>query len=168
MGNVGAGTGASVASWRGFDKRSKGGLGSAAIRAGEATVGAVAVVNAAGDVFTLEGEPLTGADLIPGPPAWAGGSFENTTLAVLATDAALDRNALGRLCVRGQDAIAACIRPGHTRYDGDAVFAVSCGQESGDPDALGEAAFIVMGRAIEAALRAARPVPGLPALEDGS
>ena len=168
MGNVGAGTGATVAGWRGFERRRKGGLGSAALPVGDAVVGALAVVNAAGDVFTLEGESLTGAGPIPGPPGEEQRPFGNTTLAVIATDATLDRAGLSRLCVRGQDAVAACIRPGHTRYDGDAVFAVSCGDRPGDPDALGEAAFTVMGRAIEAALRTARPVPGIPSLEDGA
>jgi L-aminopeptidase/D-esterase-like protein len=165
MGNVGAGTGATVAGWRGFEHRRKGGLGSAATRQGGVTVGAVVVVNAVGDVFTLEGEPLTGG--LPGPGA-ADWSSENTTLAVIATNARLDRCALTRVCVRGQDALAVCLRPGHTRYDGDAVFAVSCGDGDGDPDAVGEAAFLVVARAIEAAMRAAEAVAGIPAMEEGA
>jgi len=93
--------------------------------------------------------------------------MENTTLVVLATDAALDRAALTRVCVRAHDALAVCLRPSHTRYDGDAVFAASCGRLTGDPDVVAEAAFAVVGRSIEAALRAARPVAGIPAMEDG-
>ena len=50
-------------------------------------------------------------------------------------------------------------------YDGDAVFAVSCGDRAADPDAFGEAAFAVVGRAIEAAVRSARTAGGIPALE---
>jgi L-aminopeptidase/D-esterase-like protein len=169
MGNVGAGTGATVAGWRGPAARRKGGLGSAAVRAGEATVGALVVVNAVGDVFTLEGQPLTGGGPVPeGFPPVRPGPLESTTLAVVATDAALDRAALSRLCVRGHDALAACLRPSHTRYDGDAVFAASCGRLPGDPDVVAEAAFVVVGRSIEAALRAARPVAGIPAVEDGT
>ena len=76
-----------------------------------------------------------------------------TTLIALATDARLERTNLLRLAIRAQDAIAACVRPSHTRYDGDAAFAVSCGDLDGDPDALGEAAFVATGRAIEAAVR---------------
>ena len=161
MGNVGAGTGATVAGWRGSWR--KGGVGSAASD-GEATVGALAVVNAVGDVFTLEGEPLTGGPLVPGPPAAAPGP--NTTLVVVATDAAFGRSALQRLLVRAHDSLAVCLRPGHTRYDGDAVFAVSCGAREADPDVIGEAVFAVVGRAIEAAIRHARPAAGIPALED--
>jgi len=165
MGNVGAGTGATVAGWRGPQHRRKGGLGSAAMRIGGSVVGALAVVNAVGDVFTLEGAPLTGG---PPVPALGGDAdpLENTTLVVLATDAALDRPLLGRLCVRAHDALGACLRPGHTRYDGDAVFAVSCGGAAADPDLVGEAAFTVVGRAVEAAVRAAVPVAGIPAVED--
>ncbi|MFQ5948160.1 MAG: P1 family peptidase [Acidimicrobiia bacterium] len=167
MGNVGAGTGATVAGWRGAEARRKGGLGSAAIRASDAVVGVVAVVNAVGDVFTLEGEPLTGGSAVPPLAPIAPSPIENTTLVVVATDALLDRTELVRVVVRAQDSVAACLRPGHTRYDGDVAFAVSCGDLAGDPDIVGEATFLATGRAIEAAIRAARPVAGLPAMEDG-
>jgi L-aminopeptidase/D-esterase-like protein len=167
MGNVGAGAGATVAGWRGPQAVRKGGLGSAAVPVGGSVVGALAVVNAVGDVFTLEGEPVTGGPHVPTGPAIRPDPLTQTTLAVVATDAALDRAALQRLCVRGHDALAVCLRPGHTRYDGDAVFAVSCGRHGEDPDALGEAAFVVVGRAIEAALRRAVTAGGVPAAEDG-
>jgi len=85
MGTVGAGTGAAVAGWRGFEYLRKGGVGSASASLGDATIGALAVVNAVGDVFTLEGEALTGGDLVPGPPPFAPAPLENTTLVVLAT-----------------------------------------------------------------------------------
>ena len=165
MGTVGAGTGAVVAGWRGFEHVRKGGVGSASATVGDAAIGALAVVNAVGDVFTLEGVPLTGGDPVPGPPQARPGPMENTTLVVLATDAAFDRSALQRLVVRSHDALAVCLRPSHTRYDGDAVFAVSCGNLAADPDAVGEAAFTVVGRAIEAAVRSARTAGGIPALE---
>jgi len=163
MGNVGAGTGATVAGWRGPQYRRKGGLGSFALQAGGAVVAALAVVNAVGDVFTLEGEPLTGGPPVPAPGEAE--ALENTTLVVVATDAALDRPALQRICVRAHDAIGVCLRPGHTRYDGDTVFAVSCGERAADPDLAGEAAFTVVGRAIEAAVRSAESVAGIPAVE---
>jgi len=169
MGNVGAGTGATLAGWRGPQFRRKGGVGSAAATVGEITVGALVVVNAVGDAFTLEGAPLTGGDPVPlAVPPVRPRPLENTTLVVVATDAALDRAALTRVCVRAHDALAACLRPSHTRYDGDAVFAASCGPVPGDPDVVGEAAFSVVGRSIEAALRAARPAAGIPAMEDGT
>lgn len=154
-GLVGAGTGAACAKWRGFEHMRPGGLGSAAASAGEATVGALAVLNPIGDVFTLEGESLTGGDPAPGPPQLIPSDLTNTTLVVVATDASLARVELGRLIVRAHDAIAVCVRPAHTRYDGDAVFAASVGLIDADRDELGEAVFAATARAIENAVRAA-------------
>jgi L-aminopeptidase/D-esterase-like protein len=154
MGAVGAGTGALVAGWRGMEHLRAGGVGSSSVTVGAAVVGALAVVNAVGDVFTLDGGALTGGSLRPGPPAGPPAPLENTTLVVIATDARIERNDLLRLSVRAQDAVAACIRPGHTRYDGDVAFAVSCGEITADLDALGEAAFVTVGDAIAAALTA--------------
>jgi L-aminopeptidase/D-esterase-like protein len=133
-----------------------GGLGSATRRVGESAVGALVVLNAVGDVFSVSGESLTGGDHEPGPPAPFPEPIANTTLVVLATDAALTRSALSRLAVRSQDAIAVCVRPAHTRFDGDIVFAVSCGSLDEDVEALGEAAFGATAAAVERALRAAR------------
>lgn len=155
-GRVGAGTGATVAKWRGLDNVAPGGQGSADTRVDEAQVAALAVVNAVGDVFTLEGEPLTGGSLITGGPTWGVPAQTNTTLVVVMTDAGLSRTDLMRLIVRAHDALAVCVRPAHTRYDGDAVFAVSCGERAADLDALGEAAFAVTGAAIEHAVRLAQ------------
>ncbi len=166
MGNVGAGTGATVAGWRGRDAVRKGGVGSAAVDVGDTVVGALAVVNAVGDVFTLEGEPLTDGPLVPPiepkPPSQA--ELANTTLLAIVTNASLSRTDLMRLNVRGHDAMGACVRPGHTRYDGDIAYAVSCGSLESDPDAVGEAAFVAAARAIEAAIRAAEPAGGIPAM----
>lgn len=148
-GPVGAGTGATVAGWRGASR--PGGIGSAALLVGDATIGALVVLNAVGDVFTLEGEPITGGPPVPtdhdGP--WSAAPLQATTLVAIATDATAARTDLLRLAVRAHDALGATLRPAHTRYDGDAVFVVSCGTVAADLDALGEAAFTVTGRAIE-------------------
>lgn len=151
-GPVGAGAGATVSKWRGLEHIRPGGLGSASVDLDGVTVAALVVVNALGDVFTLEGESLTGGQVAPDfNPATM--TAVNTTLVVVVTDAALDRPSTRRLAVRAQDALAACLRPAHTRYDGDAAFAVSCGARPGDVDRLSEAAFVATGRAIEAAIR---------------
>ena len=156
MGLVGAGAGTTAANWRGPDAIVSAGLGSASIRTDVATVGALVVLNPMGDVFSLEGDPLSGGPPIHSlTPARAHGTRENTTLVAVATDASLSRTELLRLIVRGHDALGACLRPAHTRYDGDAVVAASCGREDDDADALGEATFMAVGRAIEAAIRAA-------------
>jgi len=154
QGRVGAGTGATVSKWRGTPQPA--GIGSAAVEIAGVTVGALVALNALGDIFSLEGIALTGgphaaAPLSVGPPVG-----ENTTLAVVATDAALTRVELTRLAVRAQDAFAACIRPAHTRFDGDTCFAVSCGDGAALVDNVAEGAFEAMGRAIEAAVRYSR------------
>lgn len=154
QGRVGAGTGASVAGWRGMDGRRPGGVGSASVSHGPVVVGALAVVNAVGDVFSLEGVPLTGGPPIPGAPSIPQAPIEHTTLSVVATNARLGRSELTRLALRGQDAYAVCIRPTHTRFDGDACFAVSCGDVQADVETVAELAFQAVGRAIEAAVAA--------------
>ena len=122
----------------------------------EAVVGALAVVNAVGDGFTGR-RPITG-----GPP-WLGAVLPvpphtSTTWCGRHQRPSQPHRAC-RLDGRADDAIAACLRPAHTRYDGDAVFTVSCGEVDADPDALGEAAFEAVGRAIEAALRIGPVMP---------
>lgn len=156
-GLVGAGTGATVAKWRGFEHRRPGGLGSALRIAGEASVGVLAVVNAVGDAFTLEGESLTGGDHEPGGPNLTPEAFTNTTLVAVATDALLSRVQLFRLIVRAHDALAACLRPVHTDFDGDVVFAASVGTRRAEVHTLAEAAFGATGRAVERAVRASKP-----------
>ena len=163
IGSVGAGTGTTVAKWRGFQHARRSGIGSTAVAVGDATVGVLAVVNAVGDVFDLESTPLTGGTPVPdikpmpAPPQF----LENTTLIALATDARLTRSELMRLIVRAHDAIGACIRPGHTRYDGDVAYAVSCGDATADLDALGEAAFVASAAAIVAGIVHAGPMDEL-------
>jgi len=152
LGRVGAGSGTTVAGWRGPDALRYGGIGSAAVQIEGATVGALVVLNAVGDVFTLEGESLTGGSHasteVPVSP-----TPDNTTLVCVATDAGIaDRNELRRVAIRAHDAMGACIRPTHTRYDGDSAFVVSFGEESADIDMVHQAAFVAVGRAIEAAL----------------
>ena len=153
-GLIGAGTGATVAKWRGFEHMKPGGLGSALRPAGEAMVGALVAINAVGDVFTLIGESLTGGEHEPGPPAeLPPPPLSNTTIIVVATDAELTRPELSRVVLRAHDALATCVRPAHTRFDGDIAFAVSCGTRSQDVETLAEAAYGATAAAIERAVR---------------
>jgi L-aminopeptidase/D-esterase-like protein len=170
VGTVGAGTGTTVAGWRGEEARMKGGVGSASVAVEGASVGALVVLNAIGDVYTLEGEALTGGD--PGALGdWQmrSPSVESTTLMCVATDAGIeDRNELRRVAVRAHDALGACVRPTHTRYDGDTAFVVSfaatLGAEPANVDAVQQGAFLAVGRAIESAVRSATSIFGVRAL----
>lgn len=166
VGSVGAGTGATVSKWRGFESMRKAGVGSAAVGLGNVTVGALAVVNAVGDVIDLDGRWVTGGPDGEGPAIVASGR-ENTTLVAVATDALVPRADLLRLCVRSHDALAATLRPAHTRYDGDIVFAVSCGDNEADLDSLGEAAFAAVADAIVGAVESATSLAGIPAVGGG-
>ena len=157
MGRVGAGTGTTVAGWRGFAAIQFAGIGSASVKTGDATVGALVVLNAAGDIFSLEGTSLTGGEHASIAPPVGPAPGDNTTLVCVATDAGIeDRNELRRVAIRAHDAIGACIRPTHTRYDGDSAFVVSFRSAEADIDAVQQAAFVVVGRAIESAVLEAR------------
>lgn len=157
-GKVGVGTGASVAKWRGFDKMVPGGLGNGLRTYGEVTVASLVVANAVGDIFSIDGESLTGGSAEPGPPQLALPTHTNTTLVVVATNGRFSRAELTRLCVRAHDALAVCIRPAHTRFDGDVVFAVSCGEVVADVEVAAEAAFAATASAVEDVIRPTRQV----------
>ncbi|CAN5876128.1 P1 family peptidase [soil metagenome] len=152
QGRLGAGAGTLVGSWRGIETATNGGVGSAVVHREGFSVGALVVVNAVGDIFSLEGASLTGGSPVPGPPATRPRPLEQTTLVLVATDAAMDRLRLRRLTVRSHDALAVCVRPAHTSHDGDVVFAVSCGPAESDADSVAEAAWEATGRAVEAAV----------------
>lgn len=165
LGTVGAGTGATVSKWNGFENMRKAGIGSAATRVGAATLGVLAAVNAVGDVVRLDGSWVTGGPTLA-PPEVA--SFrENTTLIAVATDALINKSDLLRLAVRSHDALAATLRPAHTRYDGDIVFAVSCGEEEADLDVLGEATFNAVAAAIVSSVEEATSLAGIPEADRG-
>lgn len=114
-GSVGAGTGAAIGR-----QAFKGGVGTAAVRTTSgAVVGALAVVNAAG--APRNGVPASG------PPPWAVGGPSNTTLVVVATDAALDPAETSRTATAAHDGLARALDPVHTLADGDTVFALATG-----------------------------------------
>jgi L-aminopeptidase/D-esterase-like protein len=149
-GPVGAGSGATVAKLGGMEHASPGGVGSAARRLpGGQVVGALVVNNALGDVYARDGSILVGR-----PPDEAQSpSAGNTVLIVVATDASVDRAQARKLAELGHDALARGIRPAHTMFDGDVVFAVSSGDgASNHPETLLEiaaAADDAIGEAIE-------------------
>jgi L-aminopeptidase/D-esterase-like protein len=157
-GPVGAGAGATVGKWAGLDFLAPGGLGMGRASAGSWTVSALAVVNAVGDVVDADGSIVAGtSNPAPEyqPPAPPDAQIAaNTVLAVVATDATLDKRDVHWLAGRGSDGITISVRPAHTRYDGDVVFAVATGasETSGtDLDVLGYLAT----RAVATAVRAA-------------
>jgi L-aminopeptidase/D-esterase-like protein len=183
-GSIGAGTGATVGKLAGPQAVSKGGVGTAARRLRDGRViAALAVTNAVGNVVDREGRILAGARNPNGgfidaeellganrPDEPLGRFGTNTTLAVIGTDAPLDRAGCRKLAELGHDALAIAIRPTHTMLDGDTVFALSTG--SGTPIsatelvALGAAATSVLVEAIERSVLTAQGRGGIPGLAD--
>jgi L-aminopeptidase/D-esterase-like protein len=180
LGSVGAGTGATTVNC-------KGGLGSAsAVLADGTTVGALAAVNAVGSVLVgrgpwfwaapFERDSEFGGKGFPATlppkalePMMKGGTDENTTLVIVATDAVLNKAQAKRLAVMAQSGLSRAIYPVHTPLDGDVVFAAATGRRPlADPygalTMLGTAAANVVARAIARAVftAAALPFPGAP------
>jgi L-aminopeptidase/D-esterase-like protein len=182
LGNVGAGMGATVGKTAGPDFMTKGGLGWAVVEAGPVTVGALAAVNAGGDVLEEDGTVLAGARVPggaraairerlaePGPdgevrpePVPPG----NTTLGVVATNAALSKGEVHRVAVQAHDGMARAIYPVHTSFDGDTVFAVAVPRVPATMDLVAFLAEEALAAAIRAGVRAAGPVAGIPAASD--
>jgi L-aminopeptidase/D-esterase-like protein len=180
IGRAGAGTGAMTGTLMG-------GVGSASyVLEGGITVGALAAVNAfgsvvapggrafwagafeEGDEFGSLGPPTAKYDAtipLPRKPRAMGGSG-NTTIAVVATDATLDKAGATRLAEAAQDGMARSLVPAHTPYDGDLVFAAATGRRPlGEAPvetmtAIGHAGALCLARAIARAVFAARPAPG--------
>ena len=128
-GRVGAGNGASTGKWR--HRRDPGGLGIEERRIDGVGVGVLAVVNAWGDVIAADGRrvfddagPACGAPL---PSDATGAATENTTLAVVVTDARLSKAECFLLAQSGHDGFAQALDPAHSRFDGDAVVVLATG-----------------------------------------
>jgi L-aminopeptidase/D-esterase-like protein len=143
MGNVGAGTGATVGKVFGPHLAMKGGIGSAALTVDGVTVAALVVVNALGDVVDPKnGRILAGARttssglelqdtvsrLIQGMSKAVLPTGANTTIGVIATDAVLTKSQAHRLAQMGHNGLAQTIRPVHTPWDGDTLFALGTGK----------------------------------------
>jgi len=172
-GRVGVGRGATVGKILGHRWCMKGGLGSASVRLPNGvTLGAIVVVNALGDVV----DPTTGritagarnphgegfVDTVEylkqhpvAPFARLATAVENTTLAVVATDARLTKEQVTKVAQMGQNGIAKVVRPAHSPYDGDIVFALSVGEKQADLMTLGALAAELVALAIVRAVTAA-------------
>ncbi|WP_422750133.1 P1 family peptidase [Mycobacterium sp. WMMD1722] len=185
IGSVGAGAGARAGVL-------KGGVGTAStVLDSGATVGALVVVNSAGEAFdTTTGLPWMAEHIVEfgltAPPAeqvasYAGRHAEfgplNTTIAVVATDAVLSKAACRRVAVAAHDGLARTLRPCHTPLDGDTVFALATGAVEVPPDpqtpasmspevplvtAIGAAAADCLARAVLVGVLGAGPAAGIP------
>lgn len=179
-GNYGAGTGCTVGKVTGMANCMKTGIGSYAVELDGLKIGAVVAVNALGDIFDWKnGRKVAGllsedkksfrstADVM-------GESFKviknrftgNTTLAVLITNARFDKAALCKIAGMCHDGYARSIRPVHTSFDGDSIYAVSAGELEADQEVVGTIAADVISEAILKAVTGAKSAYGFPCSSD--
>ncbi|RPI24487.1 MAG: peptidase S58 family protein [Acidobacteria bacterium] len=180
-GSVGCGAGATVGKLLGPERAMKGGLGSAAVRAGDLVVGALVAVNSLGNVIdpetgkivagarTPDGRRLAPREAVFDAPYRPFGQLpgENTTLAVVATNARLNKPAMTKIAQMSHDGFARAINPVHLPFDGDVVFALSTGRiEGAGLSQVGMLAAEATALAIVRAVTRATSVPGYPACRD--
>lgn len=185
-GNAGAGLGCTVGKILGPAGGMKGGLGTATIDLGNGVlVGALFAVNAFGDVLDEQGHLLAGARIPDSHPIQfadtlqvmrerAGGAMafargvksegSNTVIGVVATNARLDKEQANKVAQMAHDGLARAIRPAHTMFDGDTIFALSTGEAVLDVNIIGAFAAEVTAQAIRNGVRAAESLAGWPAV----
>jgi L-aminopeptidase/D-esterase-like protein len=149
-------------------------------------VAALMAVNAYGDVVDERGELLAGCRVPEAPTRLANaldvmrrragaepGSFgtapgapaANTVIGVVATNARLTKEEANKVAQMAHDGLARVIRPAHTMFDGDTIFALGAGDLPADINVIGAFAAEVVAQAILRGVRAADPVPGWPAVK---
>lgn len=183
QGCVGAGTGATVGKLHGLERGMKGGLGSVCIHAPTGLkVGALMVVNAFGNVIDpATNKTLAGCRKSPASPAILDAEIEirrltrlrgfpdgqHTVVGAVVTNAMFNKTQLTKVAQMAHDGLARTITPAHTLYDGDAIFALSCGNmESVEVTIVGALAAQAAAQAVLRAVRSARSLPKLPAFSD--
>jgi L-aminopeptidase/D-esterase-like protein len=180
QGSIGAGTGATVGKIRGPGRAMKSGLGCFALEAEGLKVGAIVAVNALGDII----DPQTGKKLagpINDDMQTLGDTEEimissysnltdlfsgNTTIGVVATNAALTKAQAAKIASMAHNGYARTMRPAHSMYDGDTIFALSTGTVAADQSVVGLLAARVMERAVIAAVTGAGSLCGLKCCRD--
>jgi len=179
-GNIGAGTGATVGKILGMACAMKSGLGSYALQAGALKIGALVAVNCLGDVVDpLTGERLAGTlredlqtladteDIMIQSYAEKRDLFSgHTTIGVVATNGAFTKAQATKLASMAQNGYARTMRPAHSMFDGDTVFALSTGPVEADLSVAGLLAARVMERAVVAAVKDTESLCGLKCYSD--
>ena len=174
-GCIGAGIGATIGKIRDMEWAVKSGLGVAHLQVGELVVSALIVVNAFGDIYN----PSTGKIVAGVRTAKGFGStaeilkeglavrqFTNTTIGVVLTNAALTKTTATKLAEMSHQGLVRTIKPVHTQFDGDTLFALSYGDVSVDPILLQMLAADAVSAAVLRAVEAADARGGIPALRD--
>ena len=190
QGSVGAGTGATAGNMLGIRQSTKSGIGSASIDLGSGLiVAALIAVNPFGDILNNDGNIIAGTRSISKGPVRIGdkgifadtrslmkstlgktaltfASSHNTVIGVVATNAKLDNEQTNFLAQMAQDGLALAVRPSHTLFDGDTLFALSTGNIIIDVNVVGSFAAEAVRMAIQNAVLNAKSLGGIPAMCD--
>ena len=187
QGNVGAGTGCSAGKLLGARHATKTGIGSAAIELGGGlVVAALIAVNPFGDVVDEAGRIIAGTRPLRTGPLRGEGYADTlvllrgmtgrlalriagaTVIGVVATNARLDKEQVNKVAQMAQDGLARTIRPAHTLFDGDTLFALATGRVRASVTLVGAYAAEAVAQAIIAAAQTAAAAGGLPAGADAA
>lgn len=191
QGNVGAGSGATVGKVLGMGQAMKSGVGTASIEIGAGViVAALMVVNAFGDVVDAHtGQIIAGARTVQngsikigahgyfadtlaimktsmGRNALGFSARQNTVIGVVATNTKLTKEEANFVAQMAHNGIALAIRPAHTLFDGDTIFALAVNQKRADVNIVGAFAAQVVTEAILNAVKYSASAGGLPGLMD--
>jgi L-aminopeptidase/D-esterase-like protein len=186
-GNIGAGTGATVGKIFGMQSAMKSGIGTSSREIGGGVViGAIAAVNAFGDVLdyhdrkivagarTNQKHPQSKSNIqfantldvlgsMVGRGIMSFASKQNTIIGIIATNAKLDKSSASKFAESASDGISLTVQPAFSMFDGDTIFGLSTGSKQIDINILCAFASLVFADAILNAVRAAKPAGGLPA-----
>ncbi|MBL8164977.1 MAG: P1 family peptidase [Anaerolineae bacterium] len=181
LGSVGAGTGCRVGALQGNEFATKGGIGSASIDLGDGlVVAALIAVNAFGDVVDEGGKIIAGmrdgTGGFPGvlnmmrfmarmtePPA---STSENTVIGVVATNARLTKEQVNKVAQMAHDGLAQSVRPAHTMFDGDTIFALATGSIPANVNVIGAFAAEATAQAVRSAVQQATSLAGVRSIHD--
>jgi L-aminopeptidase/D-esterase-like protein len=183
QGCVGAGTGCRIGAMLGNEFATKGGIGSASIELSEGLiVAALVAVNCVGDVVDERGDIIAGLRQPPDGSTFTGmlnvmktiahtetpppRADSNTVIGVVATNAKLNKEQVNKVAQMAHDGLAQAVRPAHTMWDGDTLFALATGEKTANVTAIGSYAAEMVAQAIRNGTRAATTLAGVRSLND--
>ena len=187
MGNYGAGAGACVGKILGADYAMKSGLGFYAVQIDDVKVGAIVSVNAFGDIYDYDSGKMIAGLLNESKNGLRSSEEElikitqnknltftstakdivtNTTIGAIITNAKFTKSQMGKIASMAHNGFARTIKPVHTTLDGDSIYAMSVGDINANLDAVGTIAAIVMGRAVNNAVKSAEASHGFKCFND--
>ena len=170
MGNIGAGTGATVGKLFDLPQAQKAGLGIHAIQAGDLKIAAIVALNACGDIFNPEtGQKIAGLldkerrefidykdAMLEMAEAAKTSAVTNTTIGCIITNAKFDKAKMNKIASMTRSAYSRCIDPVGMMWDGDTIYAASIGDVESDISLVGALAAKAMEKAIVKAVETAK------------